>query len=145
MRRRIHLFKANISTHKRGQDKKKLLQDPDFRNQLNSTHTRAWKAFEKACSNFLGNKTSEKYVEIVEELLCSYCALGCNMSLKIHFLQSHLDLFPGNWGAVSDEHGERQQQMEPKSAGRLLLDACKGDTKRRLQQTTQWISHSIFI
>ncbi|UYV73516.1 hypothetical protein LAZ67_10003903 [Cordylochernes scorpioides] len=37
-------------------------------------------------------------------------ALGCNMSLKIHFLHSHLDFFPDNLGAVSDEHGERFHQ-----------------------------------
>ncbi|UYV67048.1 unc-93, partial [Cordylochernes scorpioides] len=37
-------------------------------------------------------------------------ALGCNMSLKIHFLHSHLDFFPYNLGAVSDEHGERFHQ-----------------------------------
>ena len=29
------------------------------------------------------------------------------MSLKIHFLHSHLNFFPPNLGAVSDEHGER--------------------------------------
>ena len=34
----------------------------------------------------------------------------CNMSLKIHFLHSHLDFFPKNVGAVSDEHGERFHQ-----------------------------------
>jgi hypothetical protein len=28
------------------------------------------------------------------------------MSLKVHFLDSHLDFFPENLGAVSDEHGE---------------------------------------
>lgn len=34
------------------------------------------------------------------------------MSLKIHFLDSHLDFFPENLGDVSDEHGERfHQQM----------------------------------
>jgi hypothetical protein len=32
------------------------------------------------------------------------------MSLKVHFLDSHLDLFPENLGAVSDEHGERFHQ-----------------------------------
>nr|XP_036675074.1 uncharacterized protein LOC118878042 isoform X1 [Drosophila suzukii] len=36
-----------------------------------------------------------------------------HMSLKIHFLDSHLDFFPENLGAVSDEHGERiHQQMK---------------------------------
>jgi len=38
---------------------------------------------------------------------------GVHMSLKIHFLDSHLDFFPENLGAVSDEHGERfHQQMK---------------------------------
>ena len=36
--------------------------------------------------------------------------MGCNMSIKIHFLDSHLDFFPANLGAVSDEHGERFHQ-----------------------------------
>ena len=31
----------------------------------------------------------------------------CRMSLKIHFLHSHLNFFPLNLGAVSDEHEER--------------------------------------
>jgi len=32
------------------------------------------------------------------------------MSLKIHFLHSHLDFFPSNLGDFSDEHGERFHQ-----------------------------------
>jgi hypothetical protein len=36
--------------------------------------------------------------------------LGCNMSLKVHFLFSHLNLFLTNLGAVSEEQGERFDQ-----------------------------------
>ena len=32
------------------------------------------------------------------------------MSVKIHFLHSHLNFFPPNPGAGSDEHGERLHQ-----------------------------------
>ena len=32
------------------------------------------------------------------------------MSLKMHFLHSHLEFFPENLGAVSDEQGERFHQ-----------------------------------
>lgn len=39
-----------------------------------------------------------------------YISTGVNMSLKIHFLDSHLDFFPDNLGDVSDEHGERFHQ-----------------------------------
>ncbi|GBN91275.1 hypothetical protein AVEN_45667-1 [Araneus ventricosus] len=35
---------------------------------------------------------------------------GCNMSLNIHFLNSHLNFFPDNCGQVSDERGERFHQ-----------------------------------
>ncbi|GBO45987.1 hypothetical protein AVEN_246440-1 [Araneus ventricosus] len=35
---------------------------------------------------------------------------GCNMSLKIHFLDSHLYFFPDNCGQVSDEHGKHFHQ-----------------------------------
>ncbi|UYV64609.1 hypothetical protein LAZ67_3001303 [Cordylochernes scorpioides] len=46
------------------------------------------------------------------------------MSLKIHFLHSHLDFFPDNLGAVSDEHGERFHQaissMEKRYQGIVL-------------------------
>lgn len=33
-----------------------------------------------------------------------------NMCIKVHFLYSHLDRFPKNLGAVSDEQGERFHQ-----------------------------------
>ncbi|UYV78520.1 hypothetical protein LAZ67_16001878 [Cordylochernes scorpioides] len=62
------------------------------------------------CKNFLESVKAENYRDIVNDLLLSYKALGCNMSLKIHFLHSHLDLFPDNIGAVSDELGERFHQ-----------------------------------
>ena len=32
------------------------------------------------------------------------------MSIKMHYLHSHLNLFPPNLGAVSDEQGERFHQ-----------------------------------
>ncbi|CAK9801864.1 hypothetical protein ANTPLA_LOCUS2983 [Anthophora plagiata] len=47
---------------------------------------------------------------IVEDLLQKYARIGVNMSLKINFLQSHLNFFPENLGDVSDEHGERFHQ-----------------------------------
>jgi len=49
-------------------------------------------------------------MELVENLLRAYKSLGCNMSLKIHFLHSHLNFFRLNCGAVTDEHGERFHQ-----------------------------------
>ena len=68
----------------------------------------------------------------MQDLLTSCKALVYNMSLKIHFLDSHLDFFPENLGKVSDEHGERFHQdimvMEKRYEGNwtssMLADYC---------------------
>ena len=36
--------------------------------------------------------------------------MGCQLSLKMHFLHSHLEFFPENVSVVSDEQGKRFQQ-----------------------------------
>ncbi|UYV63393.1 hypothetical protein LAZ67_2003945 [Cordylochernes scorpioides] len=89
---------------------RELQQDGNFQNSLNEVEAAAWNSFRNVCKNFLGSDKVENYRDIVNDLLLSYKALGCNMSLKIHFLHSHLDFFPDNLGAVSDEHGERFHQ-----------------------------------
>ena len=61
-------------------------------------------------SNFLSNTKSPNYKELVKNLLCAFQKLGFNMSVKIHFLHSHLDYFPENLGAMSEEQGERFHQ-----------------------------------
>jgi len=60
------------------------------------------------------------------------------MSLKIHFLESHLDFFSQEILAVSDEQGERFHQdimamekwyqLNLKYVGRLLLEIEEGCT-----------------
>ena len=50
------------------------------------------------------------YQDVVQDLLTSYKAMGCNMSLKIHVLESTWIFFPENLGEVSDENGERFHQ-----------------------------------
>ncbi|EZA54308.1 hypothetical protein X777_06138, partial [Ooceraea biroi] len=55
-----------------------------------------------------------------------------NMSLKVHFLNSHIDVFPENLGDVSEEQGEKFHQdikeMERRYQGRwratMLADYC---------------------
>jgi len=115
-----------------GPDIKKLLKDERFDEILDNTAKIAWLAFKSVVSNFLGNHKSSNYVQVVNNLLQCYKEMGCNMSLKIHFLHSHLDFFPANLGDVSDEHGERFHQeistMEKRYQGvwnpSMLADYC---------------------
>ena len=58
----------------------------------------------------LENHKAANYQDVVQDLLTSYKAMGCNMSVRIHILESHLDFFPENLGEVSDEHCERFHQ-----------------------------------
>jgi len=43
-------------------------------------------------------------------LLNAFQAQGCNITLKVHFLHSHVDYFPENLGAYSEEQGEKFHQ-----------------------------------
>ena len=80
---------------------KEPFEDQDFSTRSNSTERRAWKAFEKICRNILAKlKIGKFYSEIVQELISSYSATGCNISFKLYFLHFHLDFFPDNMGAV---------------------------------------------
>jgi hypothetical protein len=63
---------------------------------------------------------------------CCIAKLGNQISLKIHFLYSHLDFTPNNLGAVSDEQSKRFQHtvsiMEQYYQGRwnqaMIEDYC---------------------
>lgn len=66
--------------------------------KLNDQEKLASQCFVIVVQNFLGNHKAENYQELINELLISYKALGYNMSLKIHTLDSHLDFFRPIWG-----------------------------------------------
>lgn len=89
---------------------RQLTKDTEFRNSMTKLELRAWTAFVSVMQNFLGNRKSENYTELVEDLLLQLKTLGCNMSIKLHFLHSHLDRFPENLGDMSEEQGERMHQ-----------------------------------
>ena len=83
------------------------MKNQHFDSLLTDDEGYAWSSFKIVVSNFLGNTKSADYRDLVTNLLASYNTMGCRMSLKLHFLHSHLDFFPDNPGALSDEHGER--------------------------------------
>ena len=61
--------------------------------QFNETERNAWLTFKRICKDFLRNHKAANYQDVKQDLLTSYKAMGCNTSLKIHFLKSHLDFF----------------------------------------------------
>ena len=111
---------------------RELMQDKQFDEDLNETERNAWLSFKMICKDFLGNNKAAKYQDAVQDLLTLYKAMGCNVSLKIHFLESQLNFFPENLGAVSDEHGESfhqdimamEKQYQGKWTSSMLADWC---------------------
>ena len=102
----------------------------------------AWKAFVLVVKNFLGNNKARNYTELVNNMLTAFRNLGCNMSIKMHYLFSHMDRFPENLGLKSDELGERFHQdlkeMETRYQGHqdavMMADYC-WNLKRDLPAT----------
>ena len=75
---------------------RKLLKDELFLTKMKPDELDAWNSFADVVFNFLGNRKAENYENLIEKLLISYRKLGCNMSVKVHFLHSHLHYFPAN-------------------------------------------------
>ena len=115
-----------------GPQVRRLLDDQDFINSMTLEEKRAWQAFADVVHNFLGNCKSANYRSLVRNLVETYKVLGANMSIKMHYLSCHVDRFPENLGAVSDEQGERFHQdikeMEARYQGRwdqvMMADYC---------------------
>lgn len=111
-----------------------LIRDQNFIQKMNVKEKAAWLSFVDVIKNFLGNRKAPNYETLVSKMLSGFRDLGCNMSIKVHFLYSHLDKFPENLGAVSDEQGERFHQdlmtVEERYQGRwdrhMMADYCWG-------------------
>lgn len=109
-----------------------LMKDPGFIEVMCMEEKNAWQSFKALSLNFLGNNRSPEYKAVVESLIKHFQKLGVRMSIKLHFLRSHLDYFPDNCGDYSEEQGERFHQdikcMEDRYQGRwninMLADYC---------------------
>jgi hypothetical protein len=77
---------------------------------MNEVESCAWSSFVLVVKNFLGNKKADNYTQLVKDMLFHFNRLGCNMSVKFHYLHSHLDRFPENLGDLSEEQSERFHQ-----------------------------------
>ncbi|GBO39141.1 hypothetical protein AVEN_208800-1 [Araneus ventricosus] len=85
---------------------KQLFRDPKFEKFLRIKEKQVWGAFYQVSTNFLGTRTKTTGIWLRICWLC-FQDIGYNMSLKVHFLDSHLNFFPYNCGQVIAEHGER--------------------------------------
>ncbi len=76
-----------------GPDIKERMKNLTFDIKRETNERNAWKSLMLIITSFFGIITS-----------------FCSISLKVHFLDSHLDYFPENLGAVCEEQSERFHQ-----------------------------------
>lgn len=92
----------------------------------------AWDLLKAVFEGFLGKTRIPNYRLFIEDLMEAFNLIGANMSLKVHFLHHHLDIFERQVPAESDEQGERFHQtckpMEERFKGKdlqsFLADLC---------------------
>lgn len=104
----------------------------DFDARLTEQEAVSWDCIKAVIDNFLGKHRSEHYELFVDNMLEAMSTMGVHMSLKIHFMRSHLDYFARQLATESDEQGERFHQdilvMEKRYKGKrldhMLADYC---------------------
>ena len=70
---------------------RKMKNDTQFAYSMTLSERTAWDMFITVINNFLGKKTSLNYKCYVANMLQPFQELGYNMSIKVHFLFSHLN------------------------------------------------------
>ena len=104
---------------------RQLIRDPEFENSTNEVELEAWKAFVLVVKNFLGNNKARNYAELVNNMLTAFKNLGCNMSIEMHYLFSHMDRFPENSG---ERFHQDLKEIETTYQGRwdavMMADYC---------------------
>ena len=70
-----------------------MLASLDLEQTMTVVERNAWEAFRMVATYFLGKNKCENYEEIVESLIQHYEVLDCTMSVKLHYLYSHLEIF----------------------------------------------------
>ncbi|GBM45589.1 hypothetical protein AVEN_257968-1 [Araneus ventricosus] len=126
-----------------GPDNRKMMRDENFETKMETNERKVWESFKLGIYSFLGNKKNPNYKSIVEEMIKYFNILGCSVSLKVHFLDSHLAYSPENLGAASEEQGEIFHQdikeMERRYQGKwnvcMIADYCWMLQRQSLQSS----------
>ena len=75
----------NAEKVKRGPQIRKLTKDAQFLSTMTDVQRKALLFFAEVVSKFFSSTQDSDYKIIVENMLACFEALGCRMSLKIHF------------------------------------------------------------
>lgn len=89
---------------------RKIFENKDLPKALKTEEYHAFSCLKEVSENFLGNERAPNYRQLIKDMMKSYEKLDINITIKMHSLICHLDLFKNSCGAFSDEQGERFHQ-----------------------------------
>ena len=126
-----------------------LMRVPAFVLHMTVVESSAWCSYISVVKEFLGKTKADCYQDIVKQMLTNFQALESRMSIKFHYLFSHLGRFPDNLGEVSEKQGESFHQaiknMEMRYQGqwdsRMMSDYCWSLMRDSIQQNYKWKSY----
>jgi len=110
---------------------RKLISDPICTRNMTDVELSAWFSF-VLVKNFLSNHKALNYIGLVEDTPTKYQEMAANMSIKVHYLHSHLDTIPENLGDFPEKQGESFHQdvkvMKDRYQGKwdihMMADHC---------------------
>ena len=112
-----------------GPEIRRLMKYKAFVCHMNEKEKEARQSFVAVYKNFLGNNKAPNYDIMVETMLKNFKVLEANMSIKLHYLHSHLDKFAENLGAMSERAHQDLSTIEKRYQGRwdiAMLADCMG-------------------
>ncbi|GBN60855.1 hypothetical protein AVEN_269029-1 [Araneus ventricosus] len=110
---------------------RKLLSDSLLSETIGDKEKEALGSFKDVVHRVLENTKDLLYKPIEQRMLTAYEAQGCKMSLKVHFLHSHIDCFPENLGTYSEERVKDFTRMSM-----ISIDDTKDDGMSTCQLIT---------
>lgn len=108
----------------------------EFDHSLSIDHQIAWDLMKAVFQGFLGKSRVEDYRVLINDLMDALDNIKVNMSLKIHFLHNHLDVFERQMPTESDEQGERfhqtckplEERFKGKDLQSFIAELCSTQT-----------------
>jgi hypothetical protein len=132
-----------------GPDIRKMMNCKKFADLMNPMERAAWDAFIDCIHNFFGNNKSFDYKDKIKTLLSAMKTLECRMTVKLHFIDAHIDYFPENVGQMGEEQGERfhqeisslEKRYNNRFGSNILADYCWSLVRESNLPTNQHYRH----
>ena len=106
---------------------------------MTAVESTVWCSYVTVVREFQGNTKASNYQNLVDLMLRNFQALGARMSVKLHYLFSHLD-FPENLGDEGEEQGGAVPPRYQDNGKKIPMGVCLwGSNYGSMVQSDSWL------